>query len=183
MLWDKSKAAAQYMFDSSLIKDTGSGDSTIDSWSHDIKKPMMDDVPENSEPVTTARKKTSSSLQYTLSRLQKKAVVQKSKRDIDGAIESTKIILELRRASLAKKEQANRDCSKEKKHVADTLVSLAYVVLIKEATKEAEAHFKEAAELYKSSGIRKEDDCMQKISRELDRLRWQQKCTTKRKEK
>ena len=185
MLWKESKAAAQKMGESSLIGCSGSsGDSTIDCSVDESKGRLSNDdiVQGDADPVTTGRKKVSSSLHYTLARLHKRASVQKSKRDIDGAIESTKIILELRRAALSNNQQeGKRDCSKEKKHVADALVSLAHVVLIKEETNHAESYFKEAAELYRSSGMKKEDDRLQQISRELDRLSWQQKCNQNKK--
>ena len=180
MLWDKSRTAAQKMAQSSILEkkfsiSQASEDTTIDS---------MAKIPSN-ESDTSADQGTTgqfSSWFYTASRLQKKAKNLKSKGDIDGAIESTKIVLELQRAARAKKEQSKRSFTKEQLQVAGTLVSLAQLVLIKDATKEAEGYFKEADELYKASGKTKDEDCVQDISRQLERLRWQQKTSNQRKQ-
>ena len=111
----------------------------------------------------------------TATRLERKAQSQKNKGDIVGAIESLKVVLDFRRASLAKRVESGRHVSKTKQEVARTLVGLAHLVLIIDETKEAEAFFKEAVELYKASGLSKNEDCMLEINRELDRLRWKNK--------
>jgi hypothetical protein len=179
MLWDKSRAAAQKMGQTSILEKNSapsqsSGDSTID--------------PTGKHPKTVAVARVdhsatgqASSWFYTASKLQKKALTLKSKGDIDGAIESTNIVLELHRASLIKKDPSKRIYAKEQRQVASTLVSLAQLVLIKDAAKQAEEYFKEADDLYKASGMAKEDDRLQDISRELERLRWQQKTAQQRK--
>ena len=192
MLWDKSNAAAQKMGDSdssiasSLHSRVSSKHSRVSSVHsrNQANVQILDDgieVTENTGPATTAGRKSKSSLIYTLSKLQKKATVQKNKGDIDGAIVTTKIILELHRASQKKKGQLKCNSSKKETLVAETLVSLAHFFLLKEANKDAEAYFKEAREMYKISGMTKDDNCVQEISRQLDRLRWQEKSTHRRK--
>jgi hypothetical protein len=112
---------------------------------------------------------------HIASRLEKRAQAQKSGGDLDGAIQSTKHVLEFRQAYLSKRIQSNRSVSKAKHHVAHTLVGLAHLVLIANETKEAGIYLKGALDLYKSSGVPNGDDCVQEIQRELDRLRWQTK--------
>jgi hypothetical protein len=149
MLWDKSRIAARKMKE-------GPNDS-------------------RSEPKSASLTNT---WFRTASRLERKAQTQKSQGDIVGSIKSTKIVLEFRRAYLSKRIEAERNVSKAKQQVARTLVSLAHLVLITDATTEAEIYFKEAIDLYKSGGLSKGEDCMLEIQRELERLRWQKKNTT-----
>ena len=70
MLWDKSKAAAHKMGESSLIGKSGSsGDSTIDSWVSESMGQLIDDdiVQRDADPVTTSRKKTSLTTMVSMS--------------------------------------------------------------------------------------------------------------------
>lgn len=111
----------------------------------------------------------------TASRLEKKACQKKKKGDIAGAIEATKHVLEFRRAYVAKQQDGKKGASKAKQQLAKTIVSLAQLLLLREERKEAEKQFREAIDLYKSSGLKKDSDPVQEIQRELDRLKWQNK--------
>jgi hypothetical protein len=169
MLWDKSRQAARKMGQSSILsKHSVTTESEYPSES-------ADECTENESPNTPSRSSPAPSWLYAVSRLEKKAQNQKSRGDMKGAIESTNVVLEARRAHLSKRLNGTRKVSKAGTQVARTLVHLAQLVLITGATHQAEKHFKEAVDLYKSSGMPKSDDCMQEIQRELERLRWQHK--------
>lgn len=111
----------------------------------------------------------------TASNLEKKAKLKKERGDIDGAIEDAKHILEFRRAYAAKRVEGRKSVSKIRQEIAQTLVELARLWLIKEDVGEAGELFREAMDLYKSIGLSKHSDCVQEIKRELDRLKWQNK--------
>eukprot|EP00934_Nitzschia_sp_Nitz4_P005562 Nitzschia sp. Nitz4//scaffold196_size54656//10819//13057//NITZ4_006632-RA/size54656-augustus-gene-0.39-mRNA-1//-1//CDS//3329540405//5552//frame0 len=115
----------------------------------------------------------------TASRLEKRALHRKKKGDIPGAIESTKHVLEFRRAYAAKQPEGRKSW-KANIQVASTLVSLANLLMIQEELREAETCFREALDLYRSSGATKNDEPVQEIQRELDRLKWQYKAAGNR---
>ena len=166
MLWEKSRAASRKM--------------NVDDSSASVQKrePMPETPSEPSNELIPSKQENASQSDtwyHTASRLEKKALSQKNKGDIEGAIQSTKVVLEFRQAYLSKRTESRRDLSRAKQSVARTLVSLAHLVLITDAIRQAEKYFKQALGLYKSSGAPKGADCMLEIQRELERLRWQQK--------
>jgi hypothetical protein len=169
MLWDKLRYAKRKMGQSSILSKHSVTTESVSS------SESADECTENESPNAPSRSSPATSWLYAVSRLEKKAQNQKSQGDIKGAIESTNVVLEARRAHLSKRLNGKRKVSKAKKQVARTLVHLAHLVLITDATHQAEKHFKEAVDLYKSNGMPKSDDCMQEIHRELERLRWQHK--------
>jgi len=95
--------------------------------------------------------------------------------DIDCAIETTKNVLDFRRACLAKQPRWKKGSARGKQEVSSTLINLARLVLLKGRTKEAENYLKEALELYQSSGLQKGCDRIMEVQRELERLKWIQK--------
>jgi tetratricopeptide (TPR) repeat protein len=111
---------------------------------------------------------------YTAAKLENKAQSQKKKGDVDGAIKSTRLVLDLHLTYLSKREEGDRDTSKAQHNVARTLINLARLLVLKEETQQAAIHYKEAIRLYSSSGtLTKNHIC--EIQGELDKLKIEEK--------
>ena len=114
---------------------------------------------------------------YTASKVERKALVQEKKGNLDDAIESSLMALKLHRTYLAKREESKRDTSKAKHHIARSLVNLARLMVRNGKKREAEDNFKEAIELYVSSGtVSRSHTCVREIEAEVERLSIEQSC-------
>jgi tetratricopeptide (TPR) repeat protein len=116
---------------------------------------------------------------YTVAKLENKAQSQKKKGDVDGAIKSTRLVLDLYLTYLSKREEGDRDTSKAQHNVARTLINLARLLVLKDETQQAAIHYKEAMHLYSSSGtLTKDHVCVREIQGELDKLEIEEKAST-----
>ena len=109
---------------------------------------------------------------YTASLLEKKAVSQRKKGDLDGAIGSTRLVVELRREHLRRKEIGKRDASKPQQQLARALVYMGSLLVLKEQKAEAAKAYKEALQIYKSyeKPSKQISNLIRDVQAELDKL-------------
>jgi tetratricopeptide (TPR) repeat protein len=155
MVWEKSRIAGERMAE--CIEEPGRRRSVESSRT---ESRMRSDEPEVTRPWFC-----------TASKVERKALAQEKKGNFDGAIESSLVALELRRTYLTKREESKRDTSKAKHHIARSLVNLARLMVKNGKKREAEDNFKEAIELYVSSGtVSRNHTCVREIEAEVERL-------------
>jgi tetratricopeptide (TPR) repeat protein len=157
MVWEKSRIAGEKMAEY-------------------VEEPARRNV-ESSRPASRMRSDEAKVIRRvtpwfcTASKVERKALAQEKKGNLDDAIESSLMALELRRTYLAKRGQSKRDTSKAKHRIARSLVNLARLMIRNGKKREAEDIFKEAIELYVSSGtVSRSHTCVRDIEAEVERI-------------
>ena len=183
MLWERSRVAAKMMegeeislidkfrqvetkeIEPSATQASYHTDDTQDESSEQDAENMPDNMQD------PPKLKQCSAWFQSPSRFERKATWRKKKGDIYGAIEAKEIVLGFQQAYLTKRRENGKSTTKASRQMAQTLVDIANLHLVKEEAAAAEKLFKVAMGQYKSSGLTEEADSMQEIQRQLDRLK------------